>query len=358
MQALPPPWPEGAPGTVTALVGPRRRRYPLGVPFRPTEPFVPAPGLASPHAQTIYGSLVRPTHTPPIRRERWDTPDEDFVDLDVLEGPKGAPHVVVLHGLEGSSRAGYVAAVVRGAAERGWGVTAVNFRSCSGELNRTPRFYHSGDTADALTVLRRLRERVDGPLYAVGFSLGASVLCGLLAETGDAAPVDGAVSISCPYDLSVCSPAIDGPGFFAWVYRERFLRKLRRKALEKLERFPDAFDRKRLVAARSLREFDEVVTAPIHGYRDADDYYRRASSGPRLGAIRRPPLLISSKDDPMVPPPGVPAHAADNRFLSVLVTEKGGHVGFVAGQLHAPRFWAEAQALVYLEQVRAGAHRP
>lgn len=322
------------------------------MPFRPTDPFEPAAGLASPHAQTIFGSLVRPTHVPPLRRERWDTPDDDFVDVDVLEGPEGAPHVVALHGLEGSSHAGYVTAVLRGAAARGWGATAVNFRSCSGELNRTPRFYHSGDTADALAVLRRTRERVRGPLFAVGFSLGGSVLCGLLAETGEAAPVDAAVSISTPYDLTVCSAAIDGPGFFARIYRERFLRKLRRKALAKLERFPGAFDRRRLLAARTLREFDEVVTAPMHGFADAGDYYRRASSGPRLHAIRRPTLLLGAEDDPIVPAPGgIPRTATDNPHLTVVRTAHGGHVGFVTGRLHAPRFWAEDQALAYLAQV-------
>jgi predicted alpha/beta-fold hydrolase len=322
--------------------------------FSPTDAFVPAPGLAHPHAQTIYGSLVRPTHTPPMRRERWDTPDDDFVDLDVLEAREGAPHVVVLHGLEGSSKAGYVTAVLRGAAARGWGATALNFRSCSGELNHTPRFYHSGDTSDALHVLRRLRERLPGPLWAVGFSLGGSVLCGLLAETGEQAPVDAAVSISTPYDLTVCSAALDGPGPFALLYRERFLRRLKQKALAKVERFPHAFDARALKAARTLREFDDLVTAPLHGFADAQDYYRRASSGPRLGAIRRPTLLLSSEDDPIVPRGGgIPPHARDNPLLATHTTSHGGHVGFVAGRPWAPRFWAEEQALVFLAGLSA-----
>jgi predicted alpha/beta-fold hydrolase len=331
-------------------------------PFTPTEPFTPAAGLASPDAQTIFGSLARPAHRPPLRRERWDTPDDDFVDVDLLApreegGPHAphaphAPHVVVLHGLEGSSHAGYVLAVLREAAARGWGATAVNFRSCSGELNHTPRFYHSGDTADALAVLQKTRARVRGPLVAVGFSLGGSVLLGLLAEQGAAAPVDAAVAISAPYDLTRCSAVLDGPGFFMRIYRERFLRKLKRKALLKLERFPQAFDRERVARARTLREFDEAVTAPMHGFRDAADYYARASAGPRLSAIRRPTLLLSAEDDPIVPPAGsIPPAAADNPHLTVLRTPHGGHVGFVGGSVRAPRFWAEAQALHFLSGV-------
>ncbi|RKH00863.1 hydrolase [Corallococcus praedator] len=321
--------------------------------FQPTEPFIPAPGLRGAHAQTIFASLARPTRSPPLRRERRELPDGDFVDLDSFDGPTGAPHVVVLHGLEGSSQAGYVTEVLRGAAKRGWGATAINFRSCSGEPNRLARAYHSGDTNDTLLVMEDVRARITGPMLAVGFSLGANVLCRLLEETGDSAPVVAAASISAPYDLDACCRKLDSGDSFLWFYRQRFLRTLKSKSRAKLQRFPGAFDLKRMQAAYTLRAFDDVVTGPMHGFQDAAHYYREASSGPHLGDIRRPTLLLSAADDPMLESPVVPLSAPDNPFIHVVLTEYGGHVGFVAGSLLRPSFWAENQALVFFEQVLA-----
>ncbi|MFP2931960.1 hydrolase [Pyxidicoccus sp. 3LG] len=321
--------------------------------FQQTQPFVPAPGLANEHAQTIYASLARPTHAPTVRRERRELPDGDFVDLDSFDGPRGAPHVVALHGLEGSSQAGYITAILRGAAERGWGATALNFRSCSGEPNRLARSYHSGDIDDALLVLREVRARVTGPLFAVGFSLGANVLCRLLEDQGDAAPVAAAAAVSAPYDLDACCRKLDGGGPFHLLYRERFLRTLKRKAREKLRRFPGAFDGRAMEAARTIRAFDDTVTAKLHGFRDAAHYYAEASSGPRLQAIRRPMLLLSAADDPMLESPVIPPGATENPLLSVVVTERGGHVGFVAGRVHRPWFWAESQVLEFFASTGA-----
>ncbi|MCY1035191.1 hydrolase [Corallococcus sp. BB11-1] len=321
--------------------------------FQPTEPFVPAPGIRGAHAQTIFASLARPTRSPPLRRERRELPDGDFVDLDTFDGPTGAPHVVVLHGLEGSSQAGYVTEVLRGAAKRGWGATAINFRSCSGEPNRLARAYHSGDTSDTLLVMADVGARITGPMLAVGFSLGANVLCRLLEETGDAAPVMAAASISAPYDLDACCRKLDSGSGFLWFYRQRFLRTLKSKSRAKLQRFPGAFDLKTMQAAHTIRAFDDVVTGPLHGFQGAEHYYREASSGPRLADIRRPTLLLSAADDPMLEAPVIPPSARGNPFLSVVLTEHGGHVGFVAGSLGRPSFWAENQALVFFERVLA-----
>ncbi len=323
--------------------------------FRPTEPFVPARALASPHAQTIYASLARSTHLPPLQRTRWELPDGDFVDLDAFDGPPGAPHVVALHGLEGSSRSGYIAAILRGAAERGWGATAVNFRSCGGEPNRLARSYHSGHFDDALSVMVSLRQRFTGPLYAVGFSLGANVLLRLMEETGDNAPVDAAAAVSTPFDLDACSRMLDGPGPFHQLYRARFLRTLKRKAQEKLRRFPGAFDAAALRRARTLRAFDDAVTAPLHGFRDAGHYYAASSSGPHLHAIRRPTLLLSAKDDPMIPAATHPRDVSALPLLHLVVTEHGGHVGFVAGGPLAPTYWGEAQVLAFFASRHAEA---
>ncbi|MBU8895247.1 hydrolase [Corallococcus sp. M34] len=317
--------------------------------FEPTEPFVPASGLSNTHAQTIYASLVRPTHVPPLRRERRELPDGDFVDLDTFDGARGAPHVVVLHGLEGSSRAGYVTEVLRGAAKRGWGATALNFRSCSGEPNRLARSYHSGEIGDALTILQDARTRATGPLLAVAFSLGANVLCRLLEETGNDAPVDAATAISAPYDLDACCRKLDGGGAFHLLYRQRFLNTLKDKARDKLRRFPGAFDGRAMEAARTIRAFDDAVTSVLHGFRDAAHYYAEASSGPRLNAIRRPTLLLSAADDPMLEAPVIPLQARDNPHLSVALTPTGGHVGFVGGSPWRPRFWAESQAFAFFE---------
>lgn len=321
--------------------------------FQPTDSFSPALGLGSPHAQTIFASLARPTRTPPVRRERFELPDGDFVDLDTFDGAPGAPHVVVLHGLEGSSQAGYVLAVLRGASERGWGGTAINFRSCSGEPNRLARSYHSGEFGDALAVMKHVQARITGPMYAVGFSLGGNVLCRLLEETGDNAPVQAAAVMSAPYDLDACCYRLDSPGPFQLLYRERFLRSLKLKAREKLRRFPNAFDGKAMEAARTIRAFDDAVTAPLHGFRDAAHYYNEASSGPKLHAIRRPTLLLSASDDPMLVAPVIPPEAAKNPHLTLLVTERGGHVGFVSGRVHAPRFWGDAQMLAFFDSVSA-----
>ncbi len=315
--------------------------------FQPTPAFVPATGLGSPHAQTIYASLVRPTLAPPLKRERWELPDGDFVDLDSFDGPSGAPHVVTLHGLEGSSRSGYITAILRGAADRGWGATAINFRSCGGESNRLARSYHSGDIHDALSVMLHLRQRLTGPLYAVGFSLGANVLLRVLEETGDTTPITAAAAVSAPYDLSACADALDAPGPFARLYRDRFLRTLKAKAREKLLRFPGAFDAQALMRVRTIRGFDDVVTAPLHGFRDAAHYYAESSSGPHLHRIRRPTLLLSAEDDPMIPAATHPRDLGANPLVHPVVTARGGHVGFVSGSAWAPVFWGEDQVLAF-----------
>lgn len=311
--------------------------------------FRPARGLSSPHLQSIYASLVRPIRTPPLWRQRLETPDGDFLDLDRRMADPGAPHLLVLHGLEGSSRAGYVAATIRAAAERGWGVVALNFRSCSGELNRRPRFYHSGETGDARFVIERLGEEVRGPWLGVGFSLGGNVLLRLLAESGAACPLRAAAAVSTPYDLLRCARALDRPGL-GWMalYRHVFLRSLKRKAIEKARCHPGLPDEARIRAVRGIEAYDDIVTAPLHGWRSAADYYAACSSGPVLAHIARPTLLVSAEDDPLAPASALPAGVAENPHLTVVRTARGGHVGFVEGSLLRPRFWAEERAVAFL----------
>lgn len=330
----------------------RPRSEPVPLAFTPTEPFRPAWGAAGPQRQTLLAHLVRRPRPPPLRRERVDTHDGDFIDLDWLEAPKEAPHVVVLHGLEGTPGSGYVRATLNEIARRRWGAVAMAWRSCSGEPNRALRSYCSGETEDPRLVCTRIREAgVRGPLFAIGFSLGGNALLKLLAETGVDAPVDAGVAVSTPFDLAACARALDAPWGSGAIYRREFLRTLRRKALGKLREHPACgLSAGAVRRARTFHAFDDAFTAPSNGYRDADDYYARASSGPLLEHIRRPVLCISAADDPMVPPETLPA-SISNPAVQLLRTRRGGHVGFLAGSLIRPRFWAEAQAVEFLAQI-------
>ena len=326
----------------------------LPVSFTPTEPFRPAWGAAGPQRQTLGAHLLRRPRLPRLRRERIDTRDGDFLDLDWLDAPPERPHVLVLHGLEGTPRAGYMRATLNEIACRGWGAVAMAWRSCSGEPNRALRTYCSGETEDPRFVCARIREAgVRGPLFAIGFSLGGNALLKLLAESGEGSPVDGGVAVSAPFDLAACARALDAPWGSGALYRLEFLRTLRRKALRKLREHPtcglsaDAVRR-----ARTFHAFDDAFTAPSNGYRDADDYYAQASSGPLLERIRRPVLCISAEDDPMVPAETLPA-SVRNPWVQLLRTRQGGHVGFLAGSLLRPRYWAEAQAVEFLARLAA-----
>jgi len=307
--------------------------------------------LSGPHSQTLAGALLRPRRPLPLRRERWELPDGDFLDLDHLEAPQGAPHLLVLHGLEGSSRSGYVLATLREAQKRGWGAIGFNFRSCSGEPNRQFRSYSSGETADPLAVLTRLRELgIRGPLLGIGFSLGGNVLLKLLAESGDHCPLAAAVAVSTPFDLALCADALDRARGLSAIYRRAFLRTLIRKADRKAHIYPGSLEHGALKGVRTLRAFDDRVTGPAYGFRDAADYYAHCSSRPMLHRIRRPTWLLSAWDDPMVPPEALPKPETLSPTTQLTVTERGGHVGFVGGNLLCPRFWAEEQAVAFLGQ--------
>jgi uncharacterized protein len=319
-------------------------------------PFVPAPWLASPHAQTIAATVLRRAKRPATLRERWDTPDGDFFDVDVLK-PRGPsdPVLLILHGLEGSSEAGYVTAVLEEAALRGMGAFAMNFRSCSGVTNRQARSYHSGETGDALLALAQIRKRTKARLFGIGFSLGANVLLRLLEETGENAPLDGGAAVSTPLDLSSCADALDATTPWATVYRNVFLLTLRHKALAKARAHPGILDESAIRKVTTLRGFDDVVTAPLHGFKDAADYYARSSSGQALPDIRRPVLLLQSKDDPFLPYSAFPeAVIRKNPLLQISTTEQGGHVGFIenAGRWKVG-FWAEKVAVGFIAHLAA-----
>jgi predicted alpha/beta-fold hydrolase len=316
--------------------------------------FRPPRWLRGRHAQTVWGSLFRLPIRLPLRHERWDLPDGDFVDLDVLPGPSlESPVVVVCHGLEGSSKAGYVRGLLRQLQIRGLAAVALNFRGCSGQPNRLPRFYHSGDTGDLAFVVERLiSDRPSRPVALAGFSLGGNVVAKYLGERGDAvAPqIRAGAVVSVPFDLALCAGALDGPGLMARVYRGRFLRRLRAKVSAKRGAHP-TLPADAAHAARTFRDFDHGVTAPVHGFTSADDYWTRSSAGPLLPSVRRPLLIIAAEDDPFVPPEALPRAAAKaNPNLTLEVSREGGHVAFVHGPLWAPRRHAEQRVAQFLAE--------
>jgi predicted alpha/beta-fold hydrolase len=288
-----------------------------------------------------------------VARERFDTPDGDFVDVDWLPGRPDAPLLLVLHGLEGTARSHYVGGLFRLAAARGWRAALLYFRSCSGELNRLPRFYHSGDTGDLDHLVRVLADRdTGGRVVAVGISIGGNVLLKWLGEQGEEAPkvLAGAVGISVPFDLVACARVMDS-GLQRRLYTASFMRSFRQKTRAKALAYPHFVDVRAALRARTFAAYDRVVTAPLHGFADEVDYWRRASSGPFLRAIRRPTLLLNALDDPFIPAASLP----DPRTLPPAVRAEyvatGGHVGFVEGWPWRTTSWAERRAVEFLASV-------
>ncbi|MFI8619123.1 YheT family hydrolase [Acidovorax sp. NPDC077693] len=282
---------------------------------------------------------------PQYRRERWDTSDGDFIDVDFLvDGSPGTgtgsgtpapqPLLVVFHGLEGSSRSHYGEAFADFAREHGWACALPHFRGCSGEINRAPRAYHSGDHAEIGWILQRLRAAHTGPLVAVGVSLGGNALLRWAAEVGEdaARSVDAVAAVCSPIDLAAGGHAI-GRGFNRQVYTRMFMRTLVPKALQKLAQHPGLFDRQALLAARDLYAFDNVFTAPVHGFRNTEDYWLRASSKPMLHRIRVPALVVNARNDPFVPAASLPQAHEVGRCVTLWQPPHGGHVGFAQGRL-------------------------
>ena len=289
--------------------------------------------------QTIWPALyARSSHgpRPDYRRERWSTPDGDFVDVDWLgdSATAGRPLLVLFHGLEGSSRSHYAEAFADYARGQGMAFAVPHFRGCSGELNHAPRAYHSGDHEEIGWMLRRLRDSHHGPLLAVGVSLGGNALLRWAAEAGESASelVSAVAAVCSPIDLAAGGWAI-GRGFNRLVYTTMFMRSMKPKALAKLAQHPGLFERERLLAARDLRDFDDLFTAPLHGFRDADDYYARASAKPHLHRIRIPALLLNARNDPFVPAWSLPGPQDAGAHVTLWRPAQGGHVGFPDGHL-------------------------
>jgi predicted alpha/beta-fold hydrolase len=326
----------------------------------------PAWWVPGAHLQTAWARIARSRRLITFEREVLTTPDDDDLVLDHVAGPPATPRVLILHGLEGSAHSLHAQGLALLVARAGWRGTVLNFRSCARDEhdierrlpNRRPRLYHSGETGDLDFVVRTLAAREPAtPIYALGFSLGGAVLLKWLGETGRASAIRAAATISVPYDLAASARFMERPvGRF---YFKHFITRLRKKSLDLLARFPREtahVDPDRVRRARSFHEFDDCLTAPLHGFAGADDYYRRSSALSFLADVAVPTLCLSSEDDPLIP--GESAHRArdaaapDVRFE---ITPWGGHTGFVSGRWPwRPYYWAEERSIDWLRAAFTG----
>lgn len=295
------------------------------------------------NVQTIWPALYSRTRADQAgeqvdyERERWETPDGDFIDVDwspVREPQAGRPLLVLFHGLEGSSQSHYARAFAHWAQAQGWDYVVPHFRGCSGEINRAPRAYHSGDHAEIDWILHRLALRHVGPVLAVGVSLGGNVLLRWAQEAGSAAAqlVKAVVAISSPLDLAAAGRVL-GQGLNRYLYTRMFLHTLKPKALAKIQQHPGLANAEALLAARDLYEYDNVFTAPVHGFASTEDYWARSSAKPGLKAMRHvPALVLNARNDPFMPAAHLPRVDEVGPAVTLWQPDEGGHVGFPDGR--------------------------
>ena len=316
--------------------------------------FKPAWWLRSPHLQTLWPSLVRGRFgvRPQLRRERVELDDGDFLDLDwhasSPASPTDRPIVLIVHGLEGSSRSPYAWGMLQATVAAGFDAVIMHFRGCSGEPNRAERTYHSGETTDLAHIVTILSQRASA-VAAIGFSLGGNVLLKWLGETGRANPLACAVAISVPYRLERCGERLEHG--FSRFYQWWLMRSLRGSVLRKWQsRECHHFELSEVPQTRTFREFDDAVTAPLHGFKDADDYYMRSSSRSYVPSIERPTLLLQAADDPFMYPDVIPHRDEIPPQVTLEVSATGGHVGFVAGTVPwRCEYWAESRATKFIK---------
>ena len=298
------------------------------------------------HLQTIYAATLGSAPQVDYRRERWELPDGDFVDVDWADPtnveqnspanlPPDLPIVVLFHGLEGNSQSGYARSLMAAAQAKGWQGVVIHFRGCSGVPNRLPRVYYAGDTPEMQLLLSRVQEHMpQAPIYAVGVSLGANALLKWLGESGEEAKhiVSKAVAVSAPMDLAATATALDN-GLNRILYTPRFVESMRPKALNMLARFPELqsqglLDSEKIKAAKTIHDIDSAVTAKLYGAKDVEDYYAKNASKPWLTHIRLPTLILNAKNDPFVPEETLPTTSEVSESVTLEYPETGGHVGF------------------------------
>lgn len=306
------------------------------------------------HLQTIYANLFIRAPRVAYRRERLELPDGDFLDFDWIDGRAGTPVVVLFHGLEGSAHSHYARSLMAHVGAHGWHGVVAHFRGCSGEDNRLPRAYFAGDSVDIERMLQHVKAgHPEVPVHAVGVSLGGNALLKWLGETGEAAAasVARAASVSAPLDLAAAGNTLDR-GFNRYVYTARFLATLKRKALKKASRFPGTLDARAIAAATTFREFDTLVTARLHGFRDADDYWLKVSSKPLLPSISVPTLVINAKNDPFLPAWALPRLDEVSPAVTLMQPDTGGHVAFPSGPFPGNLDWLSQRLMQHFDTER------
>ena len=302
--------------------------------------FRPHPLARGPHAQTLV-TLLRPMPALELRIERLELPDGDFLDLGWCGDGNAGPLVVLLHGLSGGFDSKYARGLARRMVQHGWRAVILQFRGAGPEPNRLPKSYHHGATEDVRELLALLRAREpETPLFAVGWSLGGNVLLKYLGEDGARTPLAAGVAVCAPYQLRPCAERLRTG--FSRIYQRHLLGELKAMIRRKAAAVPLGIDLEKALASRDFFEFDDAVTCPLNGFRDADDYYSRAACGRFLGGIAVPTLAIHAKDDPFMAPEIIPDAAHLPPGMTLELCEHGGHVGFVAAGLAlVPRFWLE-----------------
>jgi len=307
------------------------------------------------HAQTVYASLLSLKAQVTYRRERWDTtphgkPDGDFIDVDIVDGEQNKPVLLHFHGLEGSSQSQYALGLMSRCKALGWTGLVAQFRGCSGELNRLPRAYHSGDATEIDWIVRRVSARFPQQrIFAAGVSLGGNALLKWLGERGSesASLLSGAAAISAPLDLMEAGAALERG--FSRNYANHFLETMKRKAERVHANHPGAFDLALMRASRTLRDYDNIFTAPLHGYRDTDDYWTRASSKPGLVNVAVPTLVLNAKNDPFLPATALPSKAEVSSHVTLHQPEHGGHVGWPAPAFPGRTTWLTDRVFHFLQ---------
>jgi predicted alpha/beta-fold hydrolase len=308
-------------------------------------PFRAPSYLFNGHIETLYAALCLSRPHIHYQRERWDTPDGDFIDIDFVRGKPNQPLVVLFHGLEGSSNSHYARAFMHALTECGWQGAIPHFRSCSGEINRAPRFYHSGDATEIEWLLQRLRTQTK-TLYVIGFSLGGNALLRYLGEAQHSADfINAACSVSAPLDLAQSGNALLKG--FNQVYTRHFLKTLKLKCIEKLKQYPHLFHQEKMLRSRNLYEFDNIVTAPLHGYQNTEDYWERASAKNVLNDITVPTLILNAQNDPFLPGFHLPQKASSH--VTLAYPKQGGHVGFVSHHTPTQLSWLPKNVIQFFK---------
>lgn len=312
--------------------------------------FKPAWWLHNPHLQTLWPAICRRSVKLELERERFELPDGDFVDLDWVHRQKEGPLVLILHGLEGSIESHYAKGMMQSIAQQGWRGVFMHFRGCSGEPNRLPTAYHSGETSDVGYVIKTLCERErDACLAAIGFSMGGNILLKWLGETSWQNPLKAAIAVSVPFELHKIAIRIQQG--FSKFYQWYFIKCLRERLTHKFKKVPTPLDPTLLHRVTTMYDFDDKITAPLHGFSSVKEYYSMASSRQYLRTIRIPTLILHAKDDPFMSADVIPEMKELSPAVTMEISETGGHVGFISGKYPwRPQYWLEQRAPEFLKQ--------